>query len=485
MPLKINNALRRSLGRLLPKSGFAHGASILVGGTAGAQLLLAAAYPLLTRVYTPEDFGLLAVFSASLSLFLVIASLRYELAIPLPESDEEAANIVVLALMIALAMSAFAVFVVVFFAEGVAHALNSPALEHYLWFLPAGIALGGAYNVLTYWSVRTKQFSKIAETKILQALTTIVIQLGAFKFGSGALILGHVAGQSVGSASLARPALAQSAFRRISLRGTVAAAVRYRRFPLFSTWAGLFNTAGMQLPPLLFAALFGPAVAGFYILANRVLQLPMSLVGQAVGQVFFASAAQARREGGLAPLVAALHARLAHIGLPPALLLMLLGPALFAFVFGTEWALAGEFARWMAPWLYFVFVSSPLSTLFAVMERQGQGLVFQFILLASRVAAILYGALQDDLMLSIMLFAAGSAICWVGFLFWIMTLSGNSVAAIFGPTMQAAGFALASASPTLAVLVIEPPWEHAWLAALAASAGLIGLRYWILLREVY
>lgn len=483
--MKMAAFMRNSVSRILPKNAFARGVGVLVGGTAGAQLLLVAASPVLTRLYTPQDFGLLAVFAGLLALIGVVASLRYELAIPLPEAEGEAANIAALGLLIVLGMTGLAALGVIFFAESVTHALGVPALARHGWLLPLGVAMGGVYNVFNYWSVRTKRFSTIAGTRLRQALATIAIQLAAFKLGAGALILAQVAGQSVGAASLARPALARPAFRAASWHGIAAVAVRYRRFPIFSTWAGLFNTAGTQLPPLLFAALFSPAAAGLYILANRVLQLPMSLVGAAIGQVFFASAAQARREGGLAPLVAGLHARLAHIGLPPALILALIGPELFAFVFGAEWRQAGEFARWMAPWLYLVFVSSPLSTLFAVMERQREALVFQFILLISRVAAILFGALQGDLMLTIILFAMASALCYAGLLFWIMMLSGNTVAAMLRPTMAAAGVALACVSPLLAVLVTEPPWEHGWLVALAASAVLIGLRYWALLREAY
>ena len=53
--------VKTHLRRLLPKNAFARGVSVLVGGTAGAQLLTILAAPLLTRLYGPEDFGLVAV----------------------------------------------------------------------------------------------------------------------------------------------------------------------------------------------------------------------------------------------------------------------------------------------------------------------------------------------------------------------------------------------------------------------------------------
>ena len=184
-------------------------------------------------------------------------------------------------------------------------------------------------------------------------------------------------------------------------------------------------------------------------------------------------------------MVEELHAKLAHIGFPPALLLMLLGPELFAFVFGENWRQAGEFARWMAPWLYLVFVSSPLSTLFAVTESQKQGLAFQLILLLSRVGAIALGAWRGDLGLTIILFAGVSALCWLGFLFWVSHIAGNTFRSMVMPTVSAAGVALFCAAPVLASLAMPVTLGHLRLYALAISLLLIACRYWQFLRDAY
>lgn len=191
-------------------------------------------------------------------------------------------------------------------ATPIAGALGVPALAGYLWLLPVGVLLGGGYSVFNYWSMRTKRFSTIASTRIRQSLATLAIQLAAFKLGGLALLLGQVAGQGVGATSLARPAVAMPAFRQVSWGGVWQAAVRYWRFPVFLTWDGLLNTTGTQLPPLLFASFFSPAAAGLYSLANRVLALPISLLGSAIGQVFFRNAPKAYRAGQHGQLVARL-----------------------------------------------------------------------------------------------------------------------------------------------------------------------------------
>jgi O-antigen/teichoic acid export membrane protein len=408
------------LRRLLPKNAFARGVSVLVGGTAAAQLLTVLAAPLLTRLYSPEDFGLLAVYASLLALISVIASLRYELAIPLPEDDGEAANVAALSLILVGISTLFSGVLVGFLGATIAAALGVPALADYFWLLPVGVLLGGAYTVFNYWSVRAKRFGTIAGTRVRQALATIAIQLAVFKLGGIALLCAQVAGQSVGTISLGRPALAGAGFRQVSWRGIAKAARRYRRFPGFSTWAGFANIAGLQLPPMLFAAMFSPAAAGLYMLTSRVLTLPMSLVGGAIGQVFFANAAEAHRVGQLGPLVAQLHGKLAHIGLPPALILILLGPDVFAFVFGEQWRQAGEFARWMALWLYVQFLCSPLSTLFSVLELQKQGFVFQILILGIRIVVLVTSATFGDMLFTVTAFAITNFFCYGFTLFWLM-----------------------------------------------------------------
>lgn len=477
--------LKSLVSRLLPKTQFARGVGVLVGGTASAQLPVILAAPLLTRLYTPDDFGLLAIYASLLGLFCVIASLRYELAIPLPKEHDAAAHVVLLSLLLVCGTTMVSGGLVFAFGPQIARALGAPLLAAYLWLLPVGVLLSGTYNVFNYWAIRNQYFGTVARTRVQQSLATIAIQLVGFKLGGPNLLFSQAASQSIGTLTLGKSFISSSARKQLSWAGVKQMATRYKRFPIYSTWEGLFNTAGLQLPPLLFAALFSPAAAGLYSLANRVLSLPMSLIGSAIGQVFFVNAAEAHREGRLGVLVAQLHSKLAHIGLAPALLLMLAGPDLFALVFGNDWRQAGEFARWMAPWLYLVFVSSPLSTLFAVTEQQTQGLAFQVILLVARIGAIYWGATLGDINVAVMLFATASALCWLGFLFWVGVVSGNRPAAMLQPTLSALWIALLCAVPLALAMHLETTAPGTWPYGLGLSGLLIGMRLMYLLRKVY
>ena len=476
---------KAKISRILPKSSFGRGVGVLAGGTAIAQLLTVMAAPLLTRLYTPEDFGLIAVFTSLTGLVSVIASLRYELAIPLPEDNQEAAHVVALSLMVVIGISLLVSGIILFFSNPIASTLGVPELSTLLWLVPVGVLLGGFYRVFNYWAIRCKRFPSIASTKLRQAVATLTIQIAGYKFGGTALIFGRAGGQVAGTFKLGRQALTQPAFQELSWQGIKQVARRYKRFPFFSTWSGFANTAGLQLPPLMFAVFFGAGGAGLYSLAHRILSVPMTLLGQAVGQVFFSSAAKANREGELAPLVANVHYQLAQIAMPPALIIALTAPDLFALAFGEEWRLAGDFARWMTPWLYLVFVASPLNTLFSVMEKQGAGLTFQIILLTCRVSAILLGAYWHDLLLTVMLFSAASTFCWVGFLLWIGHHSGNNLYTMIKPTMEAFIIALLCLTPLWLSLLLSLTSQTIWFYAMGLSTLIISTRYWFILRKVF
>ncbi|WP_366556744.1 lipopolysaccharide biosynthesis protein [Aquibaculum sediminis] len=478
--------LQDRLGRLLPRSRFARSVSILAGGTAAAQLLVILAAPLLTRLYGPEDFGLLAAFAALMAILAVISNLRYQFAIPLPANDLEAAHVLGLCLAAVLGLALLSLVIVALFAAPVAALLHLPALADYLWLLPLGLLLAGIYEAFMYWAIRERGFPVIARTRLYQGLVTVAIQLGGFLLGPLALLLGHVAGNGAGVVGLGEVAVRKrwSLFRRVRPAGLWRAAVRYRRFPLFSTWSGAFNTLSTQVPPLLFAALFSPAAAGLYALAQRVLALPMSVVGQAVSDAFFTDAAEARRSGDLSGLVTKIYEKLVQVAMPPALVLVLAGPQLFALVFGTEWHQAGSFAQWMAPWLLFQFVTSPLSLLFDVLEKQVDEMLFQLGLLLGRVLALFIGYWMGSLILTVALFSLVSALCYVGKLFWLFHLVLGNWRPLVAPLLQAAAWALLLASP-LAVIAFFEVTPQLWLSAVGLAAVMIAARYLVLIRAVW
>lgn len=414
------------INKYLPANSFARGVAVLSGGTAGAQILLLIAAPILTRIYSPEDFGILAVFVSLLSILAVVVSLRYELAIPIADDDQTALNVVVLCLLITTGMTILTALFVWLIGGWLAILLNLSKVTAYLELLPVGIFLIGIYQTFNYWATREKAFGRISKTKLMQSVSSLIVQFSCFKLGPLGLIIGYIAGQCMGAGRLAKPALANLELHNIKLMDIKNAGIRYICFPQFSTWAGLVNTCGSQFAPLMLASFFGVGVAGWYALANRVVAIPSMLIGSAVGNVFFAHAADAKKENKLAALVEDVQSKLIALGLPVAMIVVISGPEIFIWLFGSDWHVAGQFTQWLALSSFAGFLISSISVIFPVLEKQKLGLILQLSLFTFRLAGLVVGLMHDDYLMAIMLYAIGGVCGYSLYVIAINTCSGAS-----------------------------------------------------------
>lgn len=359
---------------VLPGGRFTRSVAVLAGGTAVGQGIMIAASPVLTRLYSPDDFGILGVYMSLLGILSVVATLRYELAILLPEKDDDAAALVVLSLMIIPVIGLVVGLIMWFLRTDIANWMKSPALGPYLWFLPIGVVLIGLYQVFNYWAVRKGAFERIAKARLNQSAVAVAAQLAFFPFGPIGLILGHVLGSATSSGTLVGLAVRRDrpSFVAVGRHAVAWMATRYRRFPQVSALSGFINSGGNQLPVLLLAAFYGPYVAGQFALVQRVVSLPMAFIGQAVAQVYFGESASALRDScaALYRLFLRVSKQLLLLAAVPMIVLLVAGPWLFTFVFGRNWHAAGQFARLLGPMVAAQLVASPLSQTLTVLERQ-------------------------------------------------------------------------------------------------------------------
>lgn len=453
-----------------PGTSFAFDVLKLASGTTIAQLLGILASPILTRFYAPDAFGILAVFTSITSIIGVIACLRYELAIMLPESDEEAANLLGVSLMFAVLISLLIVPIVWWGGDILAGWLNAPNLTPYLWLAPLAVLFSGVFMALNYWNSRTKRFGRLSIARVAASVSTTTAQLGAgfAGFANGGVLIGA----SVGGNILATSVLAGQIWRddrkmflgSIRWREMIQGIKRYRKFPLYDIWSALLNTISWQLPAFLLSAFFSSTVVGYYALGFRILQLPMSLIGQSIGQVFFQRASKANLQGDLAPLVEAIFRRLVMIGIFPMFMLAIIGRDLYAVVFGANWAEAGVYTQILAVWAFFWFISSPLSTLFSVLQRQEQGLNLNLVIFFSRLGALGVGGYLGNARLSLVLFAVTGTLVYGYLDYWVMKASGVPLLRAF----RIIGSAIAYSAPLLIiVLLLTIIGSQAWIILLS------------------
>lgn len=372
MPIdRLKQVVRSRIGE---RGGIVHSVGTLVGGTAFAQALTVAALPVLTRLYTPAEFSVLAVYASILGILVAVACLRLEIAIPLPEDDGDAASLLVLALASGLGLSLLVGLVVLCFYAQILSALRMPAFAPYIWMVPIGMWLASAYAAFQYWSTRRKKFARIARTRMAQAVGGVGTQVGVGLLGTGpaGLLLGHMINGGAGAIGLARDA---ARYDGEVIKGVTPTSMRkvlrqYSRFPKFSTLEALANTAGVQVPVIIIAALALGPEAGYLMLATRLMAAPMALLGGSIAQVYLAHAPEELRSGRLGDFSARVLSGLIKTGVGPLLFAGIAAIPLAGLIFGREWERAGELVAWMTPWFVLQFLSSPVSMVMHVTDQQ-------------------------------------------------------------------------------------------------------------------
>lgn len=380
---------RALLQRVKPQSATVRNVLKLAGGTAGSQVITVAAAPILTRLYGPESFGVLATFASILALLNVVSSLRYELAIAVPEDDDEAIALVWLCFGLVAISTALTALGVALLGNQLVGWLHQPDLKPLLWLLPVGVLLTGVYQPLSYWAIRCKQFGLLAQTKFSQSIFGLATTLAAAPLGTIGLLLGQIVSQSAGFVAILRRS-ANLLLRAQSFPARLLTTLhRYKHFSIYDSPAGLVNAIGNQIPFLVFASSFGASQLGQLSLVQRLFLLPAGLIGGAVGQVFLSQAADRYRDGSLNALITKASRKLFIYGLAVSLFSCFVLSPIMPILFGREWEPAKQIIPLLVPLFLGQLVVSPLSNAFIGSQKMRLGLVFQCMLMALRIIPLM------------------------------------------------------------------------------------------------
>lgn len=385
-----------------------------MAGTLIGQLILMLSAPLLTRLYTPADYGVLASYSALVLILSALVTMRYEQAVLLPRSDEEAEQLMRLALLLTVALSLLAGLTLWTIAHWANPVFLQP-LRPYIGLLTLSVLLHGASQVMTYWLIRQQRFRPQLHSRWVQALAYTATQLGSgmLRVGAVGLLLGQVMGQLAAAMTLllgGRPRQSVNckgaviplapnclplathhsplAIRHspVTVRRLLLLMRRHKQFPLYSLPAALLNVLGQQAPLLLAASLYSLKEAGWLTLGLRLIGMPVDLIATSLGQVYLGRAAELGRHSPteLRAFVGRTIQRLFGFALLPTAALMLVAPPLFAWLFGAEWRTSGEYLQILAPVLLMRLVTAPVAQTLVVARR----MAFQLGWEASRLAMI-------------------------------------------------------------------------------------------------
>jgi O-antigen/teichoic acid export membrane protein len=394
-------------------------ATILLGTVLGQGLVVAIS-PLLTRLYTPADFGTLAVVTAVASILGAGATLGTDRALVVAHDTATTSALVALGLLSTLVVGVGTTGVAWVLRGDAARWFTAPALEDLWWTVPVTVVAVGAQRIASAVLARRQQHRSIAVRNACQGIGQSVWNLTMAAAGPVGLVGGLAVGRIAAVLGMVRSRRGDG--ERITPRALSAAARHHRRFLVITPWSSMLNVVGQQAPGLLIAALHGSVAAGFVALTMRVLGAPVGMVADATAQ--YAAGAFGLRIRSADPvrgLLVRLVVRLALAGAVAAVVVVLLGPAVFSTVFGPEWAVSGTYAQVLVPAFAIQVAESPVTQVLSMLQRQGAQLAWDGARLALSASAVLVPSLLGAPMLVVLLsLASAMAISYAAVLLMVL-----------------------------------------------------------------
>ena len=336
----------------LRRSRFLRSTATLSGGQLLATVIGFGFAPILSRLYTPEDYGVLASYTAVAVILGMIANLCLSRAVVAEADDDQAYALLGLCLILAAGFAALTLILVLLF--GMIGFAGLEQLGFWLFLLPATVLASGTGSALLGWANRRHRYRLMSVYQLVNVIGTSggALVLAWAGFGARGLMTGYFIGQFaallcvwIGNRDVL-PSLRRLTWARMKRAGAA-----HRNYMIWTTPTALIENISSSSPVLLLS-LWGNmlAIVGHYNRARGLLMMPMGMLGSSIAQVFFRRAAQdMARDGHCRPIFWKLVAGMTAISLPSFTVLALIAPQLFTFVLGPQWGEAGHIARILAP----------------------------------------------------------------------------------------------------------------------------------------
>lgn len=379
-------------------------AASLALGALTAQVLNLMAMPVLSRLYSPADFGQFSVFMAISGVVATAITLRYETAIVLPRSDQEAIALVILSFMLVFILGAPLALTAYFISGQLAYLQGGFGAGAWLWCAIGAGAMTALIAINNAWLTRLRRFHQISRQRVVLALVIVLLGVawGLFEISTGLLFAQLCALLLVSVYVLCRMSSLANAFK---MEDMVSVFKKHINTPKFLLPVALLDVITMQLPLLLISSWYGSELAGYFGMAWRVTALPMTLVGAAVGQVFFQQFSQSWPDAFAAKyLLFKTWKSLAWIGVAPMLFLLFWGREVFSFCFGEKWGDAGAMSSVIAPLLYVSLIHSPTSTASIVLGLHKRVLLLSIAVMIYRPLCFYIGYISNSIYIALYLF---------------------------------------------------------------------------------
>ena len=349
--------------------------------------------PILTRLYSPGDFGLAAVFIAILSSLSPIICGKYEVAMVLPKSNSDSKNLLGISIAFAVIISLTSLFLLVLFKEYILMLLGATGLENWIYLLPLMLLVTGSMSSMIYYANRCEDYGRMAKVKIINSLVIAVtsVAFGLFDASFFGLLVGYLLGTLLSNFYLffiyhsdLIPYLLQWGKHKVVLLK------KYREFPIYNATTALLDGVREAMPIFFLSNYYSGAVVGYYALLMRVADTPLSFIAASVSEVNLKKTADlVNKQNDLRSHLLKLTLSLSAIVLLPAIILTIFSPTIFSYVFGEEWRESGVYLQILMPALAVRFVASTLATMIPATNNNRLGAIWK--VTSFIVTIIVYG----------------------------------------------------------------------------------------------
>ena len=313
------------------------------------------------------------------------------------KKNSHALHILSLSLFLSLLFSIILFIVIYLFSDLIIEILGNPSLKNWLYWIPVSVTLISIYQVLTLWYNRQKNYKEMSNNRVVVSMATASshVSFGYFLSTVG-LILGNILGYVIGLFFYLKKFLKSNQSLEFNTKKILILAKRYRKFPQYDLFATLFNVVSQRSNHIFFNIFFSATVSGYYYLVQRILNLPISLIAAAIFDVFKIEITELyHTKGDIRALFIATLKKLFMYSLLPMLGIYLFAADMIVFVFGENWAISAEILYILMPMFFLRFISTPLSYMFYLKEKQHYNVIGQFILFIMIIIAFLIGCHYD------------------------------------------------------------------------------------------
>jgi O-antigen/teichoic acid export membrane protein len=393
----------------------------MVSGTVLAQFVSIATAPLLTRIYTPHDYGVLGIFLGVSAIFNIVSTFNFPVAIFIPQDMEEVKKLFQLSIFIVSVVSVLSLLVVLLLGSGISSLFNLPELSHWLYFIPPVLFFYGTQFILFVYLNRLKQYRAISVSKVVAAFSSVLVSvgLGLLYGGPLGLILGTFFNYAVVSVLMMIYLLREEKrlFSDLIDFGQMKYYFKqYRNFPLYTLPSDFINIFVNQLPVFVLGTA-SPQKVGHFNISNRILATPVQFVSVSISDILRQKLSEEMHSNRDCSSTYRSMFRPLLLFIVPFMLLFFFAPDIFAFVFGESWRPAGYFTQLMTPYFLLKFLAVPFVPVYSLAMRQREEFLLHLYLLVSTLLLVGFSVyFKHDTDRMILLFSVNYAVVYIFYL---------------------------------------------------------------------